>query len=76
MAKIISFEKGIGKVKNNITDVECIYNVDILKGEKFVAFSTFGSRGRKDSGKASQVLHINKESAKEIVEILKQEFGL
>lgn len=74
MAKIISFDKGIGKVSSRISDVECVYNVGEVEGKKYVSLSTFGSSTRKNGGSASQVLHFDKESAEEIIKILKNEF--
>lgn len=76
MAKIINFEKGNGRIKGNITEVVCVYTTDLINGEKYIALSTLGSSNRKDEGKASQVLHINKECAKKLVDILISEFNL
>ena len=76
MAKIKEFIKGTGNVSNWISEVECVYNTGIVNGEKYVSFSTFGSSTRKNGGSASQVLHIDKESAKEIIKILSEEFGI
>lgn len=76
MAKIKEFIKGTGNVSNRISEVECVYNTGIVNGEKYVSFSTFGSSTRKNGGSASQVLHIDKESAKEIIKILSEEFGI
>ena len=47
-----------------------------MDDEKYVTLSTFGSAERKNSGSASQVLHIDKECAKSMVEILTREFDL
>lgn len=76
MAKIKEFIRGTGNVSNRISEVECIYNTGIVNGEKYVSFSTYGSSLRQNGSSASQVLHIDKESAKEIIYILSQEFGL
>ena len=76
MAKIKEFVKGNGNVSNRISEVECIYNTGVVNGEKYVSFSTFGSSTRKNGGSASQVLHIDKESAKEIIKILSMEFEI
>lgn len=76
MAKIKEFIKGTGNVSTRISEAECIYNTGIINGEKYVSFSTFGSSTRQNGGSASQVLHIDKESAKEIIKILSKEFGI
>ena len=76
MAKIKEFIKGTGNVSARISEVECVYNTGIVNGEKFVSFSTSGSVTRQNGGSASQVLHIDKESAKEIIKILSKEFGI
>ena len=76
MAKIIEFSKGDGKISKRISDVRCVYNVGEVNGEKYVSLSTFGSETREDKEKASQVLHIDKKTAKEIVDILSSEFDL
>lgn len=76
MAIIKEFTKGTGKISNRISEVECVYNTGIVNGEKYVSFSTFGSSIRQNGGSASQVLHIDIDSAKEIIKILSKEFGL
>ncbi len=76
MAKIVGFVKGDGKINKRISEVQCEYNVGQIDGEKYVSLSTYGSGTREDRGKVSQVLHIDKGSAIEIVKILKTEFGL
>ncbi len=76
MAKIVRFVKGDGKISKRISEVQCVYNTGEVDGEKYVSLSTYGSDTREDRGKASQVIYIYKESATEIVKILKTEFGL
>lgn len=76
MARIISLDKGNGKVSSKISDVECIYTVGEVEGEKYVTLSTLGSSARQNGGRASQVLHIDKKSAVEIIKILKFEFQI
>lgn len=73
MAKIVKFIKGDGKISKRISEVQCYYNTGEVDGKKYVSLSTCGSDTRENRGKASQVLHIDKETAKEIVEILKLE---
>ncbi|MBR2408749.1 MAG: hypothetical protein IKB07_07300 [Lachnospiraceae bacterium] len=76
MAKIKSFVKGTGSVSTRMSEVECVYNVGDVNGEKYIALSTYGSSGRQNGGVASQVIHMNREKARELVEILNREFGL
>lgn len=76
MAKIKSFVRGNGNVSTRMSEVECVYNVGIVNGEKYISLSTYGSAGRQNGGVASQVIHMNKEDAKELVKILSKEFGL
>ncbi len=76
VAKVRGFIKGTGKVSLRISEVDCVYNVGYVNDEKYVTLSTFGSAERKNSGSASQVLHIDKECAKSRVDILTKEFDL
>lgn len=76
MAKIVKFIKGDGNVNNRISEVECVYNTGIVNGDKYISLSTYGSKTRENKGSASQVLHIDKKCAVEIVELLKKEFGI
>lgn len=76
MAKIKEFTKGTGNISNRISEVECVYNVGLVNGEKYVSLSTFGSATRQNGGAASQVLHIDRESAVKIIDILSKEFNL
>lgn len=64
------------QMKGNLTSCEANYNEYIYKGEKFVRIQTFGSKFREKRDKQSQVLHINKEIAKQLVEYLTETFKL
>lgn len=76
MAKIKALIKGNGNVSTRFSEVECVYNVGYVEEKKYVVLSTYGSSNRKKEGAASQVIHIEKESAKQLIEIFKQEFDL
>ena len=76
MAKIVKFIKGNGSVSKRISEVECVYNSGIVDGEKYLSLSTYGSNTRENKGSASQVLHIDKKCAMEIIELLKAEFNI
>lgn len=69
MAKITKmYEKTETKACKNITDVE----MEIAKSDdnEYIILSTFGSSSRKDTGKASQIIHLDKETASELVAVL------
>lgn len=72
--KFIKDNQGI--IRNKISETDCTYKIGFLNEEKYIVFSTSGSEDRKVKGKSSQVLHLNLQSAKELMEILKKEFGI
>lgn len=77
MALVKKFEK-IEKQRNSIhKEVDCTYTVfnDSL-GEKILQLDTYGSSDRKIKGKVSQSIQLDKESAEELVRIIKEEFLL
>lgn len=74
MAKITKISKGNGNINSRISEVECAYNVGVVNGEKYVALCTYGSKSRKDTGTASQVLHIDEAMARRLVDVLRMEF--
>ena len=63
-------------MKDGVTLCEAEYNDCLLNGEKYVRIQTFGSNHRKDKGKQSQVIHLNKDTAKQLVEYLQNSFDL
>ena len=69
MAKITKiYEKIETKSCKQVTDVE----MEIAKSDdnKYLILSTFGSSSRKEKGKASQIIHLDKETASDLVSIL------
>ena len=64
------------QMKNRLTNCEALYNDYLFNGEKYVRIQTFGSEDRKDKGKQSQVLHLNKETAIVLIQYLKNSFNL
>lgn len=69
MAKIIKlYEKNETKACKNITDAE----MEIAKSDddKYIILSTFGSSLRKYPGKVSQIIHLDKKTASELVTVL------
>ena len=55
--------------------VRADYNVVIHDGQKYVQINTYGAADRKTEG-ASQIIQLNAESAKQLIDILKSEFGI
>lgn len=71
MAKISKiYEKVETKACKHVTDVE----MEVAKSDdnKYLILSTFGSDTRKEKGKASQIIHLDKETATELVSILQK----
>ncbi len=57
-------------------DAETIYFSTEINGEKIFQLSTLGSSTREVKGAVSQTLQFDKNSAIELIEILKKEFEL
>lgn len=78
MAKIIKLEikNEFYVTRSRVT--ECVAELNVYKhlGEPMVRLQTFGSSDRQETGKQSQVLHIDKEIAKELVKALKETFNI
>lgn len=70
-----TFEKQ-NKERNNLHDkVVAKYTTFELAGEKYFQIDTYGKADREIPGKISQSLQFDKESAKEIVELLVNYYG-
>ncbi|MDY5677719.1 MAG: hypothetical protein SPK59_02950 [Eubacteriales bacterium] len=78
MAIITKIEKNNKNytMRGGLSFCEAEYNDYTYLGEKYVRIQTFGSSDRQEKGKQSQVIHLNKTTAKQLVEYLKQSFGL
>lgn len=63
-------------MKNGLTFCEAQYNDYIYDNVKYVRIQTFGSKQRLHKGKQSQVIHLNKETAKQLIDYLKNSFDL
>lgn len=63
-------------IRNSLTYCEAEYNDCVYEGEKYVRIQTFGSNTRQEKGKQSQVIHLNKEISKQLIEYLKISFDL
>jgi thymidylate kinase len=68
----------VEKERNSVHDeVKSTYTSFTNKaGEKFFQIDTYGSSNRQIQGKISQSLQFDKEAAKEIINLLKNEFKL
>jgi len=63
-------------MRNEVSQCKAELNAYEHFGEKMVRLQTFGSKSRKDEGKQSQVLHIDKNIAEQLVTELKKIFDL
>ncbi len=64
------------EMRGGLTFCEAEYNDYFYLGEKYVRIQTFGSSQRQDKGKQSQVIHLDENTARELVEYLKQSFNI
>lgn len=77
MANILEIKKSTSYSfrKNSIVNVNCIYEKSSLQdGTPCVIFKTYNPNSKKAG--ISQTLHITKDTAIELIEILTQELGL
>lgn len=63
-------------MNKSLTECEAEYNDFYIDGKKYVRIQTFGSDERQVKGKQSQVIHIDRNTAKQLVELLKNSFNL
>lgn len=66
-------DKERNKVHNQ---VEATYSVFEIAGEKYVQLDTYGEADRKTPSRASQIIQIDKNTAKYLVDLLKREFDI
>ncbi len=64
------------QMRGNLTFCEAEYNDYYFENKKYVRIQTFGSNERQEKGKQSQVIHLDKEAAINLVEYLKESFDL
>jgi hypothetical protein len=57
-------------------EVRADYIVLTKNGEKYVQINTYGSDNRVIRQKVSQAIQFNEDSARQLMEILKKEFGI
>ena len=69
--------KKIEKSRNTIHDkVHTTYTIFEDGGEKYVQIDTYGRLGRESPEKISQSIQINRQTAKFLVDLLKEEYDL
>ena len=73
--RVTKWEKENRKLRKH-EEAETTYSSDIVNGERLFQIQTYGSKTRKVKGEVSQVMQFNSEQAKELIEILRQEFLL
>lgn len=56
--------------------VEAAYNIVEKDGERYLQINTYGSSVRKAKGEVSQTIQFNRESAKQLTEIIKTELNI
>ena len=62
--------------RNAIHDeVECGWRVFTVNGRTVLQLDTYGRPGREIPGKVSQSIQIDRQSAKELMELLRRTFG-
>lgn len=56
-------------------EVDCTYDIfQDTNGQSYVQLSTFGSKARKIPGKQSQVIQLDKDSARQLVDIIRNAY--
>ncbi|MDR0949745.1 MAG: methionyl-tRNA formyltransferase [Lachnospiraceae bacterium] len=76
MARINKLQR-IEKNRNSIHNIsQATYSVFTLGGNKYFQIDTYGSNFRENPGVCSQSIQLNKETAMELKELLKKEFGI
>jgi hypothetical protein len=63
-------------MRGGLTFCEAEYNDYTYGGEKYVRIQTFGSNERQEKGKQSQVIHLDRNTAKQLVDYLKASFDI
>lgn len=64
------YETSSTKNSKNITTAEM--EITTTDNNRYLVLSTFGSNTRKEKGKASQIIHLDKETASELASILQK----
>jgi hypothetical protein len=77
MAVIRGFEKATRKPRTHPTEVICHWAIlSDERGPRLIQLDTHGSKDRENPGKLSQTLQLKRDGARQLVEILRREFGI
>ena len=76
MAVVIGFQKKQSETEPRLQPTEVVCHWSISLGGGLLQLDTFGSKKRQVPGKPSQTLQLTVETARELMRILKDEFGL
>lgn len=74
MARIRSFEKTTTSARPHPTEVDCGYQSLRADGKTLLQLTTFGSDHRHSEKKGSQSLQFDRDTAAELVAIIRQTF--
>lgn len=69
--------KNITRISRNSriqAEADCSYNTFTQAGQKYLVLSTYGSKDREYKGTVSQTLQLDRESAKQLYDIIKAEY--
>ena len=75
MAVVKSFEKSDVEAKLNPTETQASYRVGQHRGDSILQIRTVGSEDREFPRKGSQTLQLTRQSAYQLLTILRTEFG-
>ena len=72
MAKVVKIikNKKLKTTNKKISEVEMA--ISFSDDNKYIIMETFGSINRQDKGKASQIIHLDKDMVNKLIEILKE----
>jgi 5-methylcytosine-specific restriction protein B len=74
MARVRQFEQIASAAKAHPTEVDCGYQTVRAGGETLLQLSTYGSDLRQSEKKVSQTLQFDRDTATELVAIIRQTF--
>ena len=66
--------KDVGKGSVHPTHVDCFYDTFDVNGSTILQLDTLGSDTRKQPGKQSQTIQLNRDSARRLAEIIRRAF--
>ncbi|MBO9395152.1 hypothetical protein J7400_00565 [Shimia sp. R9_2] len=76
MAVVLKFSPSAKTIRSlHPTQVVCEYMTTEKDGKKLLQLNTYGSDERQIPGKLSQTLQIDKTIARQLMDILREEFG-